>query len=40
MQITIVFEIEDVFGIHFDMKDVKALDGAGKIADRIIEMLG
>ena len=40
MHITLVSEIEDAFGIHFEMKDVTKMQNVGEIVDKILELIG
>ena len=39
MHITLVSEVEDEFDIHFDMKDVTAMQNVGDMADKIAELV-
>lgn len=38
MHITLIAEVEDVFDIHFAMKDVTKMQNVGEMVDKIIEM--
>ena len=40
MHITLVSEIEDAFGIHFEMKDVTKMQNVGEIVDKILVLIG
>ena len=40
MHITLVSEIEDAFGIHFQMKDVSNFKNVGQMVDKILELVG
>lgn len=40
MHITLVSEIEDAFGIHFEMKDVTKMQNVGEMVDKILELIG
>ena len=39
MHITLISEVEDVFDIHFEMKDVTTMKNVGEMADKILELL-
>lgn len=40
MHITLVSEIEDAFGVHFEMRDVSKMQNVGEMVDKILEMVG
>lgn len=40
MHITLVSEIEDAFGVHFEMRDVSKMQNVGEMVDKILEMAG
>lgn len=39
MHITLVSEVEDEFGIHFQMKDVTKMQNVGEMVDKIQELV-
>ena len=39
MHITLVSEVEDAFGIHFEMKDVNQMANVGQMVDKILELI-
>lgn len=39
MHITLVSEVEDAFGVHFEMKDVTKMQNVGEMIDKILEMV-
>jgi acyl carrier protein len=39
MHITLVSEVEDAFGVHFEMKDVTKMQNVGEMIDKILEMI-
>ena len=39
MHITLISEVEDAFGIHFEMKDVTKMQNVGEMVDKILELI-
>ncbi|MBQ9610613.1 MAG: acyl carrier protein [Lachnospiraceae bacterium] len=39
MHITLISEVEDAFGVHFEMKDVTKMQNVGEMVNKILELI-